>query len=202
MDSDLLFHLFFVGTLVLVMSYRLFQHYRAGSFRERPSTAAEGKVIGLLRIFVGIPFLVLMLGYTVYPPAFAWATVSLPVWLRWCGVALTVGSVPLLFWIHRHLGKNFSTTLRVRTDHTLVTTGPYHWVRHPMYTLFVLMFTAFFLLTTNWLFGLVPLAMLFVVMVWRTPREERQLREKFGSAYDEYVRRTGRYLPRLARAPG
>src|SRR5262249_2855345 len=144
-----------------------------------------------------LPFLVLMLSYPFYPPLLAWADLPFPAWLRWCGAGLALATVPFLVWIHRALGRNFSTTIRVRADHTLVTWGPDRWVRHPMYTLFGVLFAAFFLLTANWFLGLVPLLLVVVVMGWRTPREEAVLLARFGNAYSDYCRRTGRFLPRL-----
>lgn len=197
MDSEMIFRLTYTCVFLGLMTYRVSEHIKAGTFREKFTTPAEGKLIGFVRLVFAVPFLCLLLGYLVYPPLLAWAEVPLPAWARWCGVALTLAVVPLIVWIHRHLGKNFSTTLRVRDDHTLVTTGPYRWVRHPMYTALLQLFAGFFLLTSNVLFGVVPYIMLVFIMMVRTPREERQLQEKFGEAYVEYCRRTGRFLPRL-----
>jgi protein-S-isoprenylcysteine O-methyltransferase Ste14 len=72
--------------------------------------------------------------YAVFPDLIAWAQISLPVWSRWIGVTLGIGALSLLAWADRELGKNFSMTLRIREDHTLITTGPYRWIRHPIYS--------------------------------------------------------------------
>jgi protein-S-isoprenylcysteine O-methyltransferase Ste14 len=113
------------------------------------------------------------------------------------GLALAVLSTALLFWVNWALGANFSTELSIRKDHQLVQAGPYRWVRHPMYTVFFLMFAGFFLLTANWAVGLIPLATLLIVILIRTPREERMLADQFGAEYLRYRERTGRYLPKL-----
>ena len=64
----------------------------------------------------------------------AWASVPIPLWLRWCGFIL-IGCWGLLFvWTFQTLGKNLTDTVVTRKDHTLVTTGPYRYVRHPFYT--------------------------------------------------------------------
>ena len=55
-------------------------------------------------------------------------------WLRWIGAFLGLFAVPpLLFWTFRSLGKNLTDTVVTRREHTLVTHGPYRWVRHPFY---------------------------------------------------------------------
>src|SRR5207244_2384452 len=115
------------------------------------------------------------------------------------GTGLVVLGLLLLVWVHRALACNFSTTLRIRPDHTLVTSGPYHWVRHPMYTVFCLVFVGICLQTANGLLGGLGLSAIGIIMIVRTPLEEAQLVEKFGEEYRHYMQRTGRYLPRLLR---
>jgi protein-S-isoprenylcysteine O-methyltransferase Ste14 len=55
------------------------------------------------------------------------------------------------------------------------------------------------LLTGNWFIGGVPLLALTLVVVWRLGREEAAMIEKFGDDYRAYMRRSGRFLPRLRR---
>ena len=75
-----------------------------------------------------------------------------------------------------------------------MTHGPYRWVRHPLYSVGMLLYGSLTLLTGLWWLGvgsLIPLA----VLLWRTPREEARLIEAFGEEYRVYMRRTGRFLP-------
>jgi protein-S-isoprenylcysteine O-methyltransferase Ste14 len=83
--------------------------------------------------------------------------------------------------------------------HTLITDGPYHWVRHPMYTAFATVFTGLFLLSANWFVGASATIAFGAVMMVRTPREEHLLIEVFGPKYRAYMDRTGRFLPRAGR---
>ena len=62
-----------------------------------------------------------------------WSAVSLPAWIRWAGFVLALAAAALLTWTHHVLGKNYSPKLEIREQHRLITTGPYRWVRHPMY---------------------------------------------------------------------
>jgi protein-S-isoprenylcysteine O-methyltransferase Ste14 len=104
----------------------------------------------------------------------------------------------LFGWMFRHLGLNVTSTSMPRATATLVTTGPYRWVRHPMYSAALVLLVAATLLTANWVVaagGTVAIALL----VARSRVEEQRLVEKFGEAYREYQRSTGRFLPRWAR---
>ena len=91
-----------------------------------------------------------------------------------------------------------TATSATRTDHELVTAGPYRWIRHPLYTAGFGFWTGIVLLTGSWL-----LAVLFVPVVLglrrRTVLEEARLVEEFGDDYRAYAARTGRYLPRRRR---
>lgn len=119
--------------------------------------------------------------------------------MQWLGVVLGIVSLPLLAWTQQALGSNFSPTLHVRREHRLVTSGPYRYMRHPMYTALFLSMAAILLLTRSWLVGGVPLVGLCVIVLLRVEREERVMIGKFGDAYRDYMKRTGRFLPRVIR---
>jgi protein-S-isoprenylcysteine O-methyltransferase Ste14 len=136
--------------------------------------------------------------YLIYPRAIAWAAVPVPDWLRWLGVALGLVGVALMYWTMSNLGKNLTDTVVTRRDATLVTAGPYRFVRHPFYVTAALLMLAVSLLSANLLmafFGMGTIALLAI----RTPNEERKLIERFGDSYRDYMARTGRFMPRLSR---
>jgi len=103
-----------------------------------------------------------------------------------------------LFWrSHADLGQNWSVSLEVRKGHKVVTHGVYRYIRHPMYAAIFLWCLAQAMLLPNWLAGwsaLVPFTLLYLV---RTPREEQMMCNIFGDEYRDYMRKTGRLLPRL-----
>ena len=106
-----------------------------------------------------------------------------------------VACLPLIYWVFSSLGKNVTPTVVTRREHTLVTHGPYRWVRHPLYTVAFTLFVGFALLAANW-FLLVVLLFGAVVLAQRTTIEEAQLVERFGDDYRRYMQAPGRYLPR------
>jgi len=190
------FHITFVAVFVAFLVVRAV-YQRKATQTSGNVEYKEGGLRNVLRKAVGIPF---MLGFLVYmfrPSLFAWAQFSLPAWLQWIGVAMGLASLPLIWWVQWALGSNFSTTLHVRDEHTLVTHGPYQWVRHPMYAVLYVHFIAVLLLTSNWFIGGFFLVALTLVVVTRLKNEEATMIEKFGEDYRVYMRRTGRFFPRL-----
>ena len=102
----------------------------------------------------------------------------------------------LLFWTFRSLGSNLTDTVVTRREHSLVTHGPYRWVRHPLYDSAALLIVASFLVTSNW-FLLLTGGLVLVLLVVRTRTEEEKLLARFGDPYRRYRERTGRFLPNL-----
>lgn len=139
-----------------------------------------------------------LLLYFIWPPALAWTMLPVPVALRWSGVALGVSAAAVNVWVFRTLGLNVTRTVRTRENATLVTTGPYRFVRHPLYVSGTLTFLAISLVTGSWWFIAWVLPGLILLAI-RTPQEEAHLAARFGDAWHTYAARTGRFLPRLAR---
>lgn len=111
--------------------------------------------------------------------------------------ALMIATVGLFLWASRTMGRNWSIVARTRDDHRLVETGPFAYLRHPIYTALFLLMIAFALAYghgARLLFS-VPL---FVLGTWlRISEEERLLRAMFGTAYDAYAARVKRFVPRV-----
>jgi len=192
--DQMFFHYAFAAIFVAFTMIRIGYHQFAARKMGR-AEFKEGKLHIALRLIVGLPFMILLVAYMINPALLSWAEMSLPEWLQWVGLVLGLISLPLLWWIHWALGSNFSSTLHVREEHTLVTNGPYHWVRHPMYTDFYMFLTSILLLTGNWFIGGVMLVALTLIVVTRVKNEEAAMIEKFGDKYRQYMKCTGRFLP-------
>lgn len=191
--DDIYFHGIAIISFLLVILIGLYHRIKAHT-PEKISRAQEGKLIWL-RLFA-LPILIVFILHLSHPEQMRRATVSLPGWLRWTGAVMAIVGVPLIYWVFHSLGKNITDTVVTRSDHTLVTAGPYRWVRHPFYSAFAVLWTGFALLLSSWLFVVLSIPVV-VYLVIRTPVEEANLVERFGDGYRAYMARTGRYWPRL-----
>ena len=93
------------------------------------------------------------------------------------------------------VGRNWSITLEIRAKHELIGDGPYAFVRHPMYTSFLLMALGQAFLLSNWVVGLAGLIGFAAFFLLRVRKEENMMLENFGPAYRSYMQRTKRIVP-------
>jgi len=177
----------------VVRIYGHWQTLQAGKIRWM-----EGKVNIALRIIAGLAGITALWIYLIWPEGSMWASAPLPDLIRWFGVAAGAIGVLMLAWVHRALGRNFAASLHIRTEgHPLVISGPYRWVRNPMYTSLYIILISFFLVSGNWLIGLARLTGYTVLMISRVPKEEVLMKQKFGDEYNAWAARTGRFFPRI-----
>jgi protein-S-isoprenylcysteine O-methyltransferase Ste14 len=110
-------------------------------------------------------------------------------------IVLATGSVWLVMWAVGTLGKQWSLTARVLEGHKLITTGPYGWVRHPIYTGMFGLLLATGMAASHWTALLAGVVVFWAGTLIRVRSEERLLRAAFGAAYEEYARRVPAVLP-------
>ena len=159
----------------------------------RPRNDLRQLVFGTLGFLNIVPTVI----YIVAPEQLSWAALPLPAGWRWVGVGMGLVGIFLLFWVHHTLGKNFSVPGVMKEKQSLITTGPYRWVRHPMYTALFLVTIVYFLISANWFIGVVWIGWIVGTVASMIRDEEAVLIEKFGDEYRAYVQRTGRFLPRI-----
>ena len=134
--------------------------------------------------------------YLVNPNLMNWSKIGLPESARWLGVGIGVFCAFGIYWLFSSIGSGISPTSATRKEHKLVTHGIYHWIRHPLYTIGSSFIISFGMMADNWFiaaFGVLA----FTLMAVRTPKEEANLIEKFGDEYREYMKHTGRFLPKI-----
>lgn len=122
---------------------------------------------------------------------------GLPAWTLEAGVLLHLSGYIPIVWV-LCTNPHAEGTVRIQTDrgHRLITAGPYRYVRHPMYTGILLMFSGWPLILGS-LWAYLPLAGLAVLLVWRTGREDRTLHADL-AGYAEYATRIRyRLLPHV-----
>ena len=147
------------------------------------------------RTLVVSPLFGAVLAYLANPAWMAWASLSLPLWIRWIGVALGVAVIPSFHWVLATFGANRGETVGTKQQHRLVTTGPYRWLRHPMYMVGIALAVSIGLMAANWFILLWAMVVIVAVRLVVIPREEAKLVAMFGDEYRRYRSRTGSFLP-------
>ena len=200
MADDQTFRLILVLGMAAFLPVAIYHRVRSQSTGESLDRRQEGLFILLTLRPLGLATMGGLVAFVLNPAWMVWASAPLPVALRWTGVAVGVPAVALGVWTFRSLGRNITDTVVTRREHTLVTTGPYRFVRHPFYVTTGLALVANSLTTANWFIALTGAAAL-ALMVIRTTTEEAKLVERFGDGYRRYMARTGRFFPRLRSRP-
>ena len=194
MRNQLGFRVILSTLYVLVVVVRLYYMRRGSESGQTISRTREERLKLPLLASINVLGSIAGLVYVFAPQRTRWATLPTPAWSRWVGVGLGIVSLPLFAWIHDALGKNWSLALVIKEQHTLVSSGPFRWIRHPMYSTFFLQSLAFFLLSANWVIGIAGLGT-SILCVARVGDEEALMIEEFGDQYRAYMERTGRFLP-------
>src|SRR6185369_2576242 len=112
-------------------------------------------------------------------------------WRLPAGLAVMAVAAALFYRSHADLGRNWSTTLTVRQEHTLITSGVYSRIRHPMYSSMVLLSLGQVLVVPNWIGGLAGPIAVALFLSARVGHEERMMQDTFGDEYRAYAARTG-----------
>ena len=188
--------IFLLGISVYLVVRGAFQLRSASNAKAVRRVTARDRMLILLvsACQVTLPLLLL------FTPWLNSANYTLPAASAWLGT-LTLTTALWLFWrSHADLGKSWSVTLELNSNHQLVTQGVYRLVRHPMYASFFAMAVAQGLLLNNWLAGWSALVAVTALYVVRVPTEEKMMLDHFGDDYRNYMRRTGGIFPRTRAA--
>ena len=194
MYTDLPFRLAIVIIAILQLAISRRYLHAADAEKSIAQPRAEGPLLawsaGLFIAAYGICVFLWLLN----PAWMAWASISFPAGLRWSGAPCMALGASLHLWGTHHLGRNLTVTISTRADHALISSGPYRWVRHPLYTGGMVESLGVALLVANWAVAVSAVAF-WVVVALRTAKEEAVLEQTFGENYRDYRRRVGRFLP-------
>jgi protein-S-isoprenylcysteine O-methyltransferase Ste14 len=201
MSSEILFRILFWILILAVLMMRIVFTLRVRLAGERvmPDRAAvkrEGIAAFFVR-FIGF-FLIIgvLVAFAVQPAWLAALSIPLPDIFRWLGFLLGLIGLAIWIWAQVALGKEWSPQLQLREEHRLVTAGPYARMRHPIYSGMIVWAGGLALVSANWIFVAIAL-LVGAVFVVRVPKEEQMMIDEFGDEYREYMKRTGRVLPKL-----
>lgn len=118
-----------------------------------------------------------------------WQNLGSIYWLILCATGATLGLYTLC---HNKIG-NFSVYPEIKQQAKLITTGPYQYIRHPMYTSLIVMMIGVSIYNYHWI-NMLGLGMVFVAVVLKANTEERLLVNQFLD-YPAYQQQTQRFIP-------
>src|SRR5260221_3429998 len=188
-----------LAALIFITSISISIYHRRKADKdtgEKISRKVDGTVLMTMIRIGGLVLWLSPLVYLINPQWMAWSKIGLPEIVRWLGVGLGILCVFGIYWLFSSIGNNISATSATRKEHKLVTSGPYRWVRHPLYTIGSSLFISFGMMADNWFVAALGI-LAFIGMAIRTPKEEANLIEKFDDDYRQYMNNTGRYLPKI-----
>ena len=115
----------------------------------------------------------------------------------WFGIGLIVLLFGRLLRKHcwKMLGEHFTGNVKASADQPVIEKGAYRWVRHPSYSGGIMMYLGTGIALTNWLSAIIMTLAGAVGYVYRVYVEERALQENLGGRYQDYMRRTKRFIP-------
>jgi protein-S-isoprenylcysteine O-methyltransferase Ste14 len=197
MDREAIFRTLFILAFIAMMVVRFY--YQAKVLCEkRAIELREGSISIIVGAIAALTTIVFGAEYIFFPDTFSFAyLLRYPDWIRWLGGFVLAGGIALQGVSLHHLGKSFHSLVVAKENQALVETGPYRWIRHPIYSSYFMSYVGGGLLSSNWVLTVVPVTMYAILVTIRMEKEEKVMEELFGQKYFEYKRRTGRLLPRI-----
>jgi protein-S-isoprenylcysteine O-methyltransferase len=110
------------------------------------------------------------------------------------GIPIAAFGVGFSIWARRHLGSNWSATVTLKKEQTLIKTGPYAIVRHPIYSGISLGIVGS-AIASNAASGIIAIAFIVMFSLLRISDEEKIMHERFGKRYEEYSRQVKAFIP-------
>jgi protein-S-isoprenylcysteine O-methyltransferase Ste14 len=115
---------------------------------------------------------------------------------QWTGITLTFAGAAIAIWARFVLGANWSAKVTVKIGHELVRSGPYAYVRHPIYTGMLLAVIGTAVEIGEWR-GVTAIILVAIAFWLKTRREEQFMTREFGDGYEQYRQNTGSLFPKI-----
>jgi protein-S-isoprenylcysteine O-methyltransferase Ste14 len=163
--------------------------------RSVKATARRESIASCLSHIVPLVLAVILIWQPGVPiPLLDQRLMPLAAWPFWTGTALTLAGLLFTVWARVHLGRNWSGFVTLKEGHELVTSGPYRFVRHPIYTGLLLAFIGSALARGDWR-GVVAVLLAFWALWRKLKIEEQWMQEHFRERYEGYTRRAAALIP-------
>jgi len=173
----------------------------------RSQRRAQGRAVGVgarylrFSIFIFFAVVYFAIGWLLWKPLPLHLPVGVRIAADIAGALLFFSALALYWWGYRSLGAMFTAStsfgVRLMADHCLVSSGPYRFVRHPMYLAVILLGFGGLLLYRTW--AMLVFALTMFGLILRARREEQVLAAEFGEQWQNYARQVPGWFPRLRR---
>jgi protein-S-isoprenylcysteine O-methyltransferase Ste14 len=178
----------FVVALVILIGWAAFWIYwLAASVGVKAGQTRWGRFAGIRIVIV---LIVLLLARA---RVFRGHAVTHDPWLQGIGLAIFLSGLALAVWARLFIGRNWGMPMSEKADPELVTSGPYHRVRHPIYSGIILAMVGTAVAVS--IYWLIAVALLGGYFVYSAVMEERYLTSQFPDAYPAYKRATNMLIP-------
>ncbi|MBO0910206.1 MAG: isoprenylcysteine carboxylmethyltransferase family protein [Acidobacteria bacterium] len=174
-------------------------YWIAAGIRSKPEQTSEPPIYRVLRLIIVV--IVFALLFDRWTAALGWLGSAFPAHrplLAYIGFVLALAGIALAMWARIHLGQFWSDKVVLKVDHQLVRTGPYAYLRHPIYSGVLLGVAATALVLGEWR-GVVAFLILLVNYCIKARREDRMLAGQFQEGFAEHEKHAGFLLPKFER---
>src|SRR3989344_1740674 len=175
------------------LSYLHSRDKKIRQFQKKTAISAKLKAVLAFKNYITRQMIIInLIGLVFCPTAAIWHRVGFTAWNNYAGLMLALLALLLRQWSYKALSVNWSD--KVARPGQLIKTGPYRWIRHPVYSSYLLMNVGAFLATGS--VTLISLGLIFFSAdVIRSGAEETLLHQGFGDEFREYAKTTGRFVP-------
>lgn len=181
---------------VIAMSTAAYFRLQSNADGGHVSKRDEGLVFAIILRTMGFLLGLITLTYLAIPQTIEWSIIELPTLSKYAAVCLGASGCLFMYWTLATLGSNLTDTVVTRESAVLITNGPYRFVRHPYYFSALMLMVSASMLSGSWLIA-VASSWVWLMLAYRTKREEEFLHKRFGESYNVYSKRVGKFLPRL-----
>lgn len=167
-------------------------YWLVAAFSMKRGRVPWSRELGIRGVIVVLVILLVRFG------AFQHHASNTDLWLAGVGLVLFALGLGFAIWARMHIGRNWGTPMTQKDEPELVTSGPYHLVRHPIYS-GILVAGVGTAVALSWLW-LIAVALAGVYFVYSAKVEEHYLTERFPDAYPVYKRSTKMLVPLILQA--
>ncbi len=193
---------FIFGVCLIYSLYTIILILVSGSAKKRKILNGQQRNINpyaktdsiILAILISIEVLILIL-FILKLPFLLIFNIKIALFIRITFLLIGLMGVSLIGWASYTLDGEFSATIQLKEQHRLITIGPYKYVRHPIYSGFILLHIGVTFALSNLLIIIIYNLGLFLLLLERIPREEKVLHSFFGEKWEQYYKKTPKFIP-------